>query len=144
MEPSTVAVLVTVALASGSILFFGRRAKKARVHRFRSRGDTTSEWSEFAAREALTGAEVSRCLKIIEDITGIPAPSLRPTDRFDRELAPQTGWEFGDETLDLGWLLESNVRGSAMGVDTVGEFVKQFVNNQSRTPERDASRTALL
>ena len=73
---------------------------------------------------------VERALRMVEEIMGISVSKLRPTDRFDRELVPEKGWEFDDEILDLGWLLESTIQGSSKSVATVGDFVKVIARRE--------------
>ncbi len=44
----------------------------------------------------ITAADVEHAYSLIADATGVPAGELRPTDRFDRELKPMSGWELDD------------------------------------------------
>jgi|GEM_PF-543489 len=59
----------------------------------------------------------------------LPAGLLRPTDRFDRELAPMKGWEFDDGLAMLSISLDRRLRRCGLspglsGVETIDDLIK--------------------
>jgi hypothetical protein len=49
----------------------------------------------------LSSTDLESIFLLIERATDLPRDKLRPTDGFDRELAPAKGWEFDDGLLLL-------------------------------------------
>jgi hypothetical protein len=61
----------------------------------------------------------------------LPPGKLRPTDRFDEELAAPKGWEFDDEILDVQWAAERRLKRSGTQADlsrikSVGDYIEFF------------------
>jgi hypothetical protein len=96
----------------------------------------------FYAGSAITEEQLARALGDIARYLRVPATKLRPTDRFDSELAPTPGWEFDDEIADLAWIARQSLR--KQGVDpamvppllTVDDYVR--VISGVRTDLRNA------
>jgi len=65
--------------------------------RFSDRRDLSQDElrATFETR-GLSAIEIDAFLEIVSQVTSIPVGKLRPQDRFDRELAPERGWEFDD------------------------------------------------
>ena len=84
----------------------------------------------FYAGSTISEEQLKRALGDISKHLGVPATRLRPTDRFDCELAPTRGWEFDDEVADLAWFATESLRqqgidpATAAPVLTVDDYVR--------------------
>jgi hypothetical protein len=74
--------------------------------------------------------EVANCLRL-------SSGKLRPSDRFDKELAPVKGWEFDDDIVEVNWAAERRLK--ALGskpdpseVQTLGDYVEFFCRLESK------------
>lgn len=72
-----------------------------------------------------------------ETVGNLFCGKLRPTDRFDQELAAPKGWEHGDEILDVQWVAERRLKQSGNQADlsqikTVGDYVEFFCKLRAR------------
>lgn len=136
---SIVLVLVIVVVGGGVWYFLPRRL---RLKRFENRPELSLEqiYGEFFAGKSLPKElacelwnEVAKCLCL-------PPGKLRPTDRFDQELAAPKGWEFDDEILDVQWAAERRLKQSGTQADlshikTVADYVEFFCNLAARSQQ---------
>jgi hypothetical protein len=84
-------------------------------------------------RTAFTGSSLVQCWKTAASVLKIDPRLLRPSDRFDHELAPVKGFPVEDELVELGELLQEVIDESGMTEDyancdlkleTFGEYVR--------------------
>jgi hypothetical protein len=126
--------VVVVAAVACMTLRTGSRERTARIT---GREDLSSGviYSQFFEKERLPRDlalelwnEVARCL-------GVPPGKLRPSDRFDKELAPVEEWD--DDILDVAWAAERRLKKIGTHADlsqikTVGDYVEFFCNLVTR------------
>lgn len=93
-------MLLAIVLAIGTIFIVigGRRADRARSGRFSDRDDVSFDrfYAEHYEALGLDRERVKRALNDVAQAIDVPMTKLRPTDRFDVELAAERGWEFDD------------------------------------------------
>jgi hypothetical protein len=95
----------------------------------------------FYSDSAITEAHLERALGDIAKHLGVPATRLRPTDRFDTELAPTPGWTFDDEMADLEWIAQDSLRNH--GVDPLRVSFVRTVDDYVRVVSGDVARLRL-
>jgi len=94
-------------------LIFGQRtAIRKRRLRFQGRSDMNEEefFSAYYKEAGIVKETVFEVLRQVADATEIPATRIRPSDRFDRELAPVKGWEFGDGIVEISWFVKREMK----------------------------------
>ncbi len=93
-----IVTLVTIAVA-------GRKASNKRILRFRDRAviDNEEFYQRYYKNTNIPKGIVFEVLTLISKSTGIPVTKIRPSDRFDKELAPTEGWETDDGISDVIW-----------------------------------------
>src|SRR5580704_3259191 len=87
-------IVVCVAVAIWCVFPMRRRAA-----RFRERVDLSPDeiYAKFFSQEERHGkALILDLWNEVAVILEVPPGKLRPTDRFDKELAPEKGWEYDD------------------------------------------------
>jgi hypothetical protein len=78
-----------------------QRQKLKRIEK-RARLDPEEFYGQFYAQSTIPKTIVISALSEIAKATEVDKELIRPTDRFDRELAPAKGWEqLDDGSLDL-------------------------------------------
>lgn len=102
------ALLIVIGIVAAWLFRSGRKADSERRARLSDREDLS--FVEFE-RRFYDGAELDSnqlrgALGDIASALDIPVGKLRPTDRFDAELAPPKGWEIDDGAALLVRLLE--------------------------------------
>jgi len=127
-----VIVLVVVVIAAIPLLRLIRRHERA-VKRERVAGRSDMEFAEFYrsfyAESGLPPAVVRRLLEEVAEVTDILAAKLRPPDRFDRELAPAHGDEFGDGLAILPAHVRRRLERAGLSADlgtirTLDDFIR--------------------
>jgi hypothetical protein len=108
--------------------------------RFADRPDLSPEESQrqFNATD-LSSVDFQMFIRQIAEATDIPQGKLRPTDRFDLELAPTKGWEFDDGLNLLPEVLQEKFGGDCEDFDlqcspTVGEMLSVVARVRAATP----------
>jgi hypothetical protein len=93
-------IMAGVVLVGGGVAlwFGGRNAVRKRAIRFSDRPDmSVDEFCSTYYKDSSIGKEtISKVLGVISEAIEVPAGKLRPSDRFDAELAPVKGWEYDD------------------------------------------------
>jgi hypothetical protein len=89
---------ITLVLWGVWVVWGGRRADRRRATRFVGRAEIPL--AEFvAACRAPAPLDESLVRQLLHELAGVVGATpgqLRPTDRFDGELAPEKGWEIDD------------------------------------------------
>ncbi len=103
------------------------------MERFDDREDWPREklYLQFFAQSNLPKDLVFELWDEIATTLRLPAGKLRPTDRFDRELAPLKGWEFDDDIVELHWVAERRLKKMGLNQDhanfqTLRDYVEFF------------------
>jgi hypothetical protein len=120
-----------IAILGITLLWFGdRSAKRKRRVRFQDRPEITEDefFSMYYKESGIAKEIVSDVLRRIANATEISALKIRPSDRFDRELAPVKGWEYGDGLAEISWFVkdkkkEARVRESVQ-LHTVDDLIR--------------------
>lgn len=86
--------------------------------------------------------EVARTLRL-------PPGKLRPSDRFDKELAAVEGWEEGDESEQMPMVAERRMDGIGCNaafaeIETLRDYVEFFCDPQKRQNLRGYKRRPRL
>jgi hypothetical protein len=64
----------------------------------------------FYAQSGISKVDLEAAFREVGRLLGVPAGCLRPSDRFDVELAPAKGWEFDDGLGRLTAVAEERLR----------------------------------
>ncbi|MCD6405362.1 MAG: hypothetical protein J7M19_06015 [Planctomycetes bacterium] len=97
------------------LLIAERSMMRKKRRRFQDRADIT-EYEFYRTYYKDTGISketVCEVLCVVGSGTEIPATRIRPSDRFDKELAAVRGWEWDDGLVEVEWYLrdkKKNVR----------------------------------
>jgi hypothetical protein len=135
MNPTLVSLGVVVVAVVGGVLAWNFVPRRQRLKQFQGRPDLSLEQihGEFFGRANFPKELVSELWNEVAESLRLPPGKLRPTDRFDKELAAPQGWEFDDEILDVQWAAERRLKRSGTQADlsqikTVGDYVEFFCN----------------
>ena len=131
MSGSQMAIFAGVMLGSLVVWWLAERnAKQKRRIPFQNRPDMSEEEFVFTyyRNTAIPKETISDVLKVVANATEIPASKIRPSDRFDRELAPVRGWEFDDGIAEISWFAKSKIKKAGVHepvqVDTVDDLIR--------------------
>src|SRR5208283_2362757 len=123
-----VLALVTVFVWLWSIIPF-----KEKLKRLQNREEFTSDeiYSRFFADKHLPKGLVLELWNEVADSLRLPKGKLRPSDRFDEELAPVKGWEYDDDIVEVTWAAQHRIKESGATFDlskiqTLGDYVEFF------------------
>jgi hypothetical protein len=124
-----IGLAILVATVTWSIIAPRRR----RLRRFAGRDVLTLDevYSRFFAAKDLPKNLVVELWTEVAKPLGVPAGKLRPTDRFDNELAPIEKWD--DDIVEVQWAAERRLTQTGKRVDlsqikTLGDYVEFFCN----------------
>ena len=113
--------------------------RRQRQKRFENRPNLSADhiYANFVAGRNLPKEFVCELWNEVAESLQLSAGRLRPSDRFDEELAAPKGWEFDDEILDLQWAAKRRLKQIGTQVDlsqikTVGDYVEFFCNLETR------------
>lgn len=118
--------------------------RKRRLSRFLERETLTESkiYHSYFSDSHLPPNLIEELWNEVADFGEIPRGLLRPTDRFDTELAPLRGWEFGGEISSLNLVAQRRIRNLAPGFDlaqihTVRDYVEKFGSLAQRQQSTD-------
>jgi len=119
------------------VVFATRRMIAKKRERFAGRPNVSPE--ELQRQFDTTGLspiEFALFLRQITEATDIPQGKLRPSDRFERELAPVRGWEYDDGLNLLPEMLQEKFGGECRDFDlkrnpTLGELLSAVARVRS-------------
>ncbi|SRR5713101_841985 len=120
-------------------VFSHRYIRNQRLKRFKGRSSLTPDeiYQQFYSSSGIPKTVVLDVLKEISEATEIAQGLIRPTDRFDIELAPAKGWEeMDDASLELKTYAEKlgNRTVSLSKVHTVRDYIELVAEvSQQRT-----------
>jgi len=123
-----VPVAILVLLIAGAVFVWAYVPRRQRLKRFEGRPDLSLDqiYDEFFARKNLPKELARELWNEVSASLHVPPGMLRPTDRFDEELAAPKGWEFDDDIVEVQWAAERRLKQSGTQADlslikTVGE-----------------------
>lgn len=145
--PVIVRVILLVAFVAVPVLaavLWSWQARRGRLARVSTRQSLSPRafFDEYYGDSALGSEEVGAAIKEVSAVLGVPAGVIRPSDRFDTELAPARGWEFDDSAIELAWRLELMAKERGVSVDlvhirTVDDFVRCYCRLLPRVPSAE-------
>jgi len=85
---------------------------KQKKYHFMHRPDMSLDeiWRQYYKDANIKQETIKEIFELVSNSTDIPVGKLRPSDRFDKELAPAKGWEFSDGLVEIRWWLEQKVK----------------------------------
>jgi len=108
-----------------------RTGSRERTARLADRGDLASEviYSQFLEKDHLPGDLALQLWNEIASSLGVPPEKLRPTDRFDKELAPVEEWD--DDIVELEFAADRRLKRTHATADfstvkSVADYVRFF------------------
>ena len=136
MSVSGLQIILFAAVVIGAIPLLRLVAcheREAKQRRISDRPDMGFDefYNAFYSNSGLSAAVVCRLLNEVAEATGLPSHKLRPSDRFDRELAPVRGSEFGDGLALLTAQVEQRLKTAHLTADTssiktLGDFIERM------------------
>ncbi|HEV2452673.1 MAG TPA: hypothetical protein VGY98_00330 [Verrucomicrobiae bacterium] len=134
-------IIAGVIVVSG-VLIWTFVPQRQRRKRFDARPDLDLDqiYNAFFSSKSLPKELVCELWKEVSGTLHVPSGKLRPTDRFDDELAAPKGWEYDDEIMDVHWAAERRLKriggqSDLSQVKTVGDYVEFFCKLQAQPPE---------
>jgi hypothetical protein len=114
----------------------GSHQRAARLFR---REDFPSDkiYSEFFEKKHLPRDLVVELWNEVARSLGVPPGKLRPTDRFDKELAPVEEWDDDIVEIQLAAkrrLKQNKTKADLSQIKTVGDYVEFFCNLGAQKP----------
>jgi hypothetical protein len=133
-------VIIVVAAGIGAALweFLVRRRRRLA---FADRIDMSMDslFEQYFASTGVQKSVVEHALAEIANAIDLPVGKLRPTDRFERELAPAQGWEYDDGIGIVAALAEKRLSGLPPDVRPRIETVEDFVRLAARVENAGSS-----
>jgi len=77
----------------------------------------------FYGSSRVSRAELAQALGEVSSCLGVAANRLRPSDRFDKELAAERGWEFDDPLGALTAIAEKRLAKKGLDPKLVGQIM---------------------
>ena len=122
-----------VALVAASVFFWSLIPHRRRLMRFRQREELALDtiFTDFFGASGFPRPLVLELWNEVASLLRVPPGKLRPSDRFDKELAPVEGWEFDDEIGDLNWAAEKRLKELGKSADlpeiqTIRDYIEFF------------------
>ncbi|MCI0551868.1 MAG: hypothetical protein L0287_13010 [Anaerolineae bacterium] len=116
-----------------------RRMFRKKRERIEPRADMNPEefYATYYAQTGIPKRVVTETLEQIAKATGIPLTKLRPSDNFNKELAPMQGWEFGDGIVEIDWLLQRKMKDAGVTekieINTIDELIRYLAELEIRS-----------
>jgi hypothetical protein len=127
--PGVVAIAATVIF----INYFNQGYKK-KIERFEGRETLTFDqiYERYFEKKDLDKSKVFELWNEIEDTLELPKGLIRPTDSFDKELAPAKGYEWDDQIIGITWDAERRMKKAGKKIDlqkikTVEDYIMTFI-----------------
>lgn len=135
MNSVFVTTIAGVIVVAGAVLAWNFIPHRRRLARFADREDLSADsiYRQFFAAKKFPQELVSELWNEVAVPLRVPPGKLRPSDRFDKELAPVEGWAFDDDIVEVHWAAERRLRKIGIKVDcadvhTLGDYVEFFCN----------------
>jgi hypothetical protein len=136
MEPTVwVSIVIGILLTVGTVLLWAYVPHRKRLKRFEGRPDLSLDqiYANYFACKNMPKELVCELWNEVSKSLHLPSGKLRPTDRFDQELAAPKGWEFDDDIVEVQWAAERRLKRSGTQADlsqikTIADYVEFFCN----------------
>jgi hypothetical protein len=140
--------LFCLTVVIGAVIIWNLYPSRKRLSRFHEREELTSDqiYERFFSNELCSKDLVLELWNEVASVLGIPPGKLRLTDRFDKELAPEKGWEYDDEIGIINSIAQTRLKKSGTtanfsGIKTLGDYVHLFcdvsLKNKPTTENHD-------
>ena len=118
--------VVLIGIAALFLYRYGKRADDQRKARFTERDELGfDDFVNLYYKDAsLDQVRLRRALEEVSQAVQVPAGKLRPTDRFDVELAPPKGWELDDGTALLRQFIAKKDTAGKKPISTLDEYLR--------------------
>lgn len=133
MNAGIMTAIIGGLLAVGGVVAWNFIPHRRRLARFADREELSADsiYSQFFPANNFPKELVSELWNEVAVPLRVPPGKLRPSDRFDKELAPVKGWEFDDDTLEIHWaaqrrLKKLGVSADVAAVQTLRDYVEFF------------------
>lgn len=144
MDPTILAsVIIALAIVVGAVFVWTYVPRRQRLKRFEKRPELSLDqiYADFFAAKNLPKDLACELWNEVSESMHLPPGKLRPTDRFDKELAASKGWEFDDDLEEVQWAAEHRLKQRGIQADlsqikTLADYVEFFCKLQS--PPRQA------
>jgi hypothetical protein len=126
------ALVVVVSIAAAWV--WGSYSGRARRQALQARPDLRIEelHRQFYSDSPITPSALTLALDEIALALDVPRGKLRPSDRFDRELAATPGWEADDDLGVLNELVVKRLGDRAEKVQTVDDYIRLTAGLEGR------------
>lgn len=139
MNPTVLGAVVAGLVVVAGVLIWNRFPYRQKLKRFEDRSDLNMDqiYAEFFASKNLPKELACELWNEVSGSLQLPPGKLRPTDRFDQELAAPKGWEYDDDIVEVQWAAERRLKQSGTKADlsrikTVADYVEFFCNLQTQ------------
>jgi hypothetical protein len=139
MNPALLGGVVAGLAVVAGVLIWNRVPHRQKLKRFEGRSDLSLDqiYDDFFADKKLPKELACELWNEVSALLHVPRGKLRPTDRFDQELAAPTGWEYDDDIVEIQWAAERRLKQSGTQADfsqikTVADYVEFFCNVAAR------------
>lgn len=133
MSAGMMTAIIGGLLTVGGVLAWSFIPHRRRLARFADREERSADsiYRDFFAANNFPKDLVSELWNEVAVPLRVPPGKLRPSDRFDKELAPVKGWEFDDDTLEVHWaaqrrLKKLGVNADIAAIQTLQDYVEFF------------------
>ena len=140
MDPTIlISVAICLLVVVGGVSAWNFLPRRLRLERFEDRSNLSLEqiYTEFFASKNLPKQLACELWNEVSASLRLPPGKLRPTDRFDQELAAPKGWEYDHDIVEIQWAAERRLKQSGTQADlsqikTVADYVEFFCKLQSQ------------
>jgi hypothetical protein len=146
VNPIFITMVIGVLVVVGAVLAWNFIPHRCRLERFADRDELSldSIYSQFFTVRNLPKELVLELWNEVAVPLRIPPGKLRPSDSFDKELAPVKGWEFDDDIVEVHWAAERRLKRIGVKVDysnvhTLGDYVEFFCRLELAKPPKGVS-----
>ena len=131
-------VVIAGLAVAGGVIAWNFIPRRQRLKRFENRPDLGFDeiYDDFFSNKGLPKELVHELWNEVCTTLDVPTGKLRPTDRFDQELAAPKGWEFDDDIVDLQLaskrrLKQNGTQADLSQIRTVADYVEFFCKLKS-------------
>ena len=111
-------------------------AYKKKISRFSDREELTTEeiYNKYFSDKGIPKDAMIRLWDELADCIELPKGKLRPMDRFDRELAPEKGFEYDDPINGVFYLMKKKSQKYGLKLEyekleTIADYIQFFGNS---------------
>ena len=141
MSAAVVTAVIGGLVVVGGVLVWNFIPHRRRLEHFADRDDLSPDsiYSQFFAANNLPKELVLELWNEVAVPLRVPPGKLRPSDRFDKELAPMEGWEFDDDAFDVDWAANRRLKKLESSADlsiiqTLRDYVEFFCKLELSKP----------